>query len=88
MSVNGEVKVFRLRDRDDIVKIVIESMVLEGLRIICFVFRDFLVGELELEWDNENDIVIGFICIVVVGIEDFVRFEVVKRFVFCMCRIF
>lgn len=78
---------FRPRDRDDIVKTVIEPMASEGLRTICLAFRDFPAGEPEPEWDNENDIVTGLTCIAVVGIEDPVRPEVVKYSVFCMCRI-
>lgn len=76
MSANGEAKVFRPRDRDDIVKTVIEPMASEGLRTICLAFRDFPAGEPEPEWDNENDIVTGLTCIAVVGIEDPVRPEV------------
>ncbi|XP_004700463.1 plasma membrane calcium-transporting ATPase 1 isoform X2 [Echinops telfairi] len=76
LSANGEAKVFRPRDRDDIVKTVIEPMASEGLRTICLAFRDFPAGEAEPEWDNENDIVTGLTCIAVVGIEDPVRPEV------------
>ncbi|XP_054242619.1 plasma membrane calcium-transporting ATPase 1 isoform X8 [Indicator indicator] len=76
LSANGEPKVFRPRDRDDIVKTVIEPMASEGLRTICLAFRDFPAGEPEPEWDNENDIVTGLTCIAVVGIEDPVRPEV------------
>ncbi|XP_028603416.2 plasma membrane calcium-transporting ATPase 1 isoform X4 [Podarcis muralis] len=76
LSANGETKVFRPRDRDDIVKTVIEPMASEGLRTICLAFRDFPAGEPEPEWDNENDIVTGLTCIAIVGIEDPVRPEV------------
>ncbi|KAM6306840.1 plasma membrane calcium-transporting ATPase 1 isoform 4-T4 [Podargus strigoides] len=76
LSANGEPKVFRPRDRDDIVKTVIEPMASEGLRTICLAFRDFPAGEHEPEWDNENDIITGLTCIAVVGIEDPVRPEV------------
>ncbi|XP_051471053.1 plasma membrane calcium-transporting ATPase 1 isoform X4 [Apus apus] len=76
LSANGEPKVFRPRDRDDIVKTVIEPMASEGLRTICLAFRDFPAGEPEPEWDNENDIVTGLTCIAVVGIEDPVRPEI------------
>lgn len=79
LSANGEAKVFRPRDRDDIVKTVIEPMASEGLRTICLAFRDFPAGEPEPEWDNENDIVTGLTCIAVVGIEDPVRPEVGGR---------
>uniref|UniRef100_A0A8C3RMX7 Calcium-transporting ATPase n=1 Tax=Chelydra serpentina TaxID=8475 RepID=A0A8C3RMX7_CHESE len=76
LSANGETKAFRPRDRDDIIKTVIEPMASEGLRTICLAFRDFPAGEPEPEWDNENDIVTGLTCIAVVGIEDPVRPEV------------
>uniref|UniRef100_A0A8C6ZF62 Calcium-transporting ATPase n=1 Tax=Nothoprocta perdicaria TaxID=30464 RepID=A0A8C6ZF62_NOTPE len=76
LLANGEPKAFRPRDRDDIVKTVIEPMASEGLRTICLAFRDFPAGEPEPEWDNENDIVTGLTCIAVVGIEDPVRPEV------------
>ncbi|KAK2102346.1 ATPase, Ca transporting, plasma membrane [Saguinus oedipus] len=79
LSANGEAKVFRPRDRDDIVKTVIEPMASEGLRTICLAFRDFPAGEPEPEWDNENDIVTGLTCIAVVGIEDPVRPEVYHK---------
>lgn len=39
-----------------------------------------LVGEvsveIELDWENEGEVLFNMICIGVVGIEDFVRFEV------------
>ncbi|KAL8221668.1 UNVERIFIED_CONTAM: ATPase, Ca transporting, plasma membrane [Gekko kuhli] len=76
LSATGEPKVFRPRDRDDIVKTVIEPMASEGLRTICLAFRDFPAGEPEPEWENENDVVTGLTCIAVVGIEDPVRPEV------------
>ncbi|XP_034433916.1 plasma membrane calcium-transporting ATPase 1a isoform X3 [Hippoglossus hippoglossus] len=73
---NGEAKIFRPRDRDDMVKKVIEPMASEGLRTICLAFRDFPVSEGEPDWDNENDILTGLTCLCVVGIEDPVRPEV------------
>lgn len=76
ISADGEAKVFRPRDRDDMVKRVIEPMASEGLRTICLAYRDFPVGEHEPEWDNETDILSGLTCIGVVGIEDPVRPEV------------
>ncbi|KAM9671931.1 plasma membrane calcium-transporting ATPase 1 isoform 2-T11 [Trichechus inunguis] len=76
LSTNGEAKVFRPRDRDDIIKTVIEPMASEGLRTMCLAFRDFPAGEPEPEWDNENDIVTGLTCVAIVGIEDPVRPEV------------
>nr|DBA31044.1 TPA: hypothetical protein GDO54_006958 [Pyxicephalus adspersus] len=76
LSANGEAKIFRPRDRDDMVKSVIEPMASEGLRTICLAYRDFPAGEHEPDWENENDILSGLTCISVVGIEDPVRPEV------------
>lgn len=76
LTANGEPKVFRPRDRDDMVKKVIEPMASEGLRTICLSYRDFPATEGEPDWDNENDILTGLTCICVVGIEDPVRPEV------------
>ncbi|XP_062975446.1 plasma membrane calcium-transporting ATPase 3 isoform X1 [Elgaria multicarinata webbii] len=75
LSSNGELRVFRPRDRDEMVKKVIEPMACDGLRTICIAYRDFPAGK-EPDWDNENDIVIDLTCIAVVGIEDPVRPEV------------
>ncbi|XP_036977060.1 plasma membrane calcium-transporting ATPase 1a isoform X1 [Acanthopagrus latus] len=76
LTANGESKVFRPRDRDDMVKKVIEPMASEGLRTICLAYRDFAPTDGEPDWDNENDILSGLTCICVVGIEDPVRPEV------------
>uniref|UniRef100_A0A1A8GDE1 Calcium-transporting ATPase n=1 Tax=Nothobranchius korthausae TaxID=1143690 RepID=A0A1A8GDE1_9TELE len=76
LIANGEPKVFRPRDRDDMVKKVIEPMASEGLRTICLAYRDFPASDGEPDWDNENDILTGLTCICVVGIEDPVRPEV------------
>ncbi|XP_063783715.1 plasma membrane calcium-transporting ATPase 1 isoform X4 [Pseudophryne corroboree] len=76
LSANGEDKIFRPRDRDDMAKRVIEPMASEGLRTICLAYRDFPAGEHEPDWENENDILSGLTCIAVVGIEDPVRPEV------------
>ncbi|XP_060937495.1 plasma membrane calcium-transporting ATPase 1 isoform X1 [Limanda limanda] len=73
---NGEAKIFRPRDRDDMIKKVIEPMASEGLRTICLAFRDFPASEGEPDWENENDILSGLTCLCVVGIEDPVRPEV------------
>ncbi|XP_041417610.1 plasma membrane calcium-transporting ATPase 2 isoform X7 [Xenopus laevis] len=71
----GEPRIFRPRDRDDMVKSVIEPMACDGLRTICIAYRDFPMSP-EPDWDNENDIVTDLTCIAVVGIEDPVRPEV------------
>ncbi|XP_030634661.1 plasma membrane calcium-transporting ATPase 1 [Chanos chanos] len=76
LTASGESKVFRPRDRDDMVKKVIEPMASEGLRTICLAYRDFPASDGEPDWDNESDILTSLTCICVVGIEDPVRPEV------------
>ncbi|XP_069799764.1 plasma membrane calcium-transporting ATPase 3 isoform X5 [Dendropsophus ebraccatus] len=71
----GELRTFRPRDRDEMVKKIIEPMACDGLRTICIAYRDFQ-GVPEPEWENENEIVGDLTCIAVVGIEDPVRPEV------------
>ncbi|XP_035132184.1 plasma membrane calcium-transporting ATPase 2 isoform X6 [Callithrix jacchus] len=75
LSGAGEPRVFRPRDRDEMVKKVIEPMACDGLRTICVAYRDFPSSP-EPDWDNENDILNDLTCICVVGIEDPVRPEV------------
>ncbi|XP_042307085.1 plasma membrane calcium-transporting ATPase 3 isoform X3 [Sceloporus undulatus] len=75
LNSNGELRAFRPRDRDEMIKKVIEPMACDGLRTICIAYRDFPAGK-EPDWENENDIVIDLTCITVVGIEDPVRPEV------------
>ncbi|XP_029103532.1 plasma membrane calcium-transporting ATPase 3b isoform X6 [Scleropages formosus] len=75
LGAGGEPRTFRPRDRDEMVKKVIEPMACEGLRTICIAYRD-LPGNPEPDWDNEADIVTDLTCIAVVGIEDPVRPEV------------
>ncbi|XP_036000221.1 plasma membrane calcium-transporting ATPase 3b isoform X2 [Fundulus heteroclitus] len=75
LDSNGESRTFRPRDRDEMVKQVIEPMACEGLRTICIAYRD-LQPSPEPEWDNEAEIVTELTCITVVGIEDPVRPEV------------
>ncbi|KAF4079868.1 hypothetical protein AMELA_G00183240 [Ameiurus melas] len=76
LTASGESKVFRPRDRDDMVKKVIEPMASEGLRTICLAYRDFPASEGEPDWENEADILTRLTCLCVVGIEDPVRPEV------------
>ncbi|XP_072928182.1 plasma membrane calcium-transporting ATPase 2 isoform X5 [Hemitrygon akajei] len=71
----GEPRSFRPRDRDEMVKKVIEPMACDGLRTICIAYRDF-PGSPEPDWDNESNILLDLTCIAVVGIEDPVRPEV------------
>uniref|UniRef100_F6T7K6 Calcium-transporting ATPase n=1 Tax=Callithrix jacchus TaxID=9483 RepID=F6T7K6_CALJA len=75
LNSNGELRSFRPRDRDDIVRKIIEPMACDGLRTICIAYRDFPEGQ-EPDWDNENEVVSDLTCIAVVGIEDPVRPEV------------
>uniref|UniRef100_A0A4W6E887 Calcium-transporting ATPase n=1 Tax=Lates calcarifer TaxID=8187 RepID=A0A4W6E887_LATCA len=75
LDANGEPRSFRPRDRDEMVKQVIEPMACEGLRTICIAYRD-LPASPEPDWENEAEIVTELTCITVVGIEDPVRPEV------------
>nr|XP_033776998.1 plasma membrane calcium-transporting ATPase 3 isoform X3 [Geotrypetes seraphini] len=75
LSSSGELHVFRPRDRDEMVKKVIEPMACDGLRTICIAYRDFPAVP-EPDWENENEVVGDLTCIAVVGIEDPVRPEV------------
>ncbi|XP_050952331.1 plasma membrane calcium-transporting ATPase 3b isoform X3 [Labeo rohita] len=75
LGANGEARSFKPRDRDEMVKKVIEPMACEGLRTICIGYRD-LPGDPEPDWENEAEIVTDLTCIAVVGIEDPVRPEV------------
>ncbi|XP_027858020.1 plasma membrane calcium-transporting ATPase 2 isoform X2 [Xiphophorus couchianus] len=71
----GEARVFRPRDKDEMVKKVIEPMACDGLRTICVAYRDF-ASDPEPKWDDENNILTDLTAICVVGIEDPVRPEV------------
>ncbi|XP_031238703.1 plasma membrane calcium-transporting ATPase 4 isoform X1 [Mastomys coucha] len=74
LNKEGEIVPFKSKDRDNMVRNVIEPMASEGLRTIGIAYRDF--DDTEPKWDNENEILTGLICIAVVGIEDPVRPEV------------
>ncbi|KAM4554349.1 plasma membrane calcium-transporting ATPase 1-like [Fundulus diaphanus] len=76
LTASGEAKVFKPKDREQLVKNVIESMASEGLRTICLAYRDFPATDGEPDWDNEAEILSRLTCIAVVGIEDPVRPEV------------
>uniref|UniRef100_A0A096LXP5 Calcium-transporting ATPase n=1 Tax=Poecilia formosa TaxID=48698 RepID=A0A096LXP5_POEFO len=76
LDAKGQPRVFKTKDRDEMVKKVIEPMACEGLRTICVAYRDFPAEAGEPNWDNENDILNELTCIAVVGIEDPVRPEV------------
>ncbi|MCJ8744349.1 hypothetical protein PDJAM_G00117550 [Pangasius djambal] len=74
LDAAGQPRVFKPKDRDEMVRKVIEPMACDGLRTICIATREF-TGE-EPNWDNEADILSDLTCICVVGIEDPVRPEV------------
>lgn len=74
LDKNGEAMPFKNKDRDEMVRTVIEPMACEGLRTLCIAYRDFSDGE--PPWDNESEILTELTCIAVVGIEDPVRPEV------------
>ncbi|KAG7215441.1 hypothetical protein INR49_022511 [Caranx melampygus] len=76
LTPGGEPKDLNPRDRDRLVRKVIEPMASEGLRTICLAYRDFPSAAGEPDWENEAHILSGLTCIAVVGIEDPVRPEV------------
>uniref|UniRef100_A0A3P9A5B5 Calcium-transporting ATPase n=1 Tax=Esox lucius TaxID=8010 RepID=A0A3P9A5B5_ESOLU len=82
LNAEGEPRVFRPRDKDEMVKKVIEPMACDGLRTICVAYRDF-PADPEPLWDNENDILNELTAVCVVGIEDPVRPEVPAAIVRC-----
>uniref|UniRef100_A0A673KXZ1 Calcium-transporting ATPase n=1 Tax=Sinocyclocheilus rhinocerous TaxID=307959 RepID=A0A673KXZ1_9TELE len=73
VDASGQSRVFKAKDRDEMVRKVIEPMACDGLRTICIALREFTT---EPDWDNEADILNNLTCICVVGIEDPVRPEV------------
>ncbi|KAM6217726.1 plasma membrane calcium-transporting ATPase 4 isoform 1-T1 [Rhynchocyon petersi] len=81
LNKEGEVVPFKSKDRDDMVRTVIEPMACEGLRTICVAYRDF--NDAEPVWDNENEILTELTCIAVLGIEDPVRPEVPEAIAKC-----
>uniref|UniRef100_A0A3P8NMS6 Calcium-transporting ATPase n=1 Tax=Astatotilapia calliptera TaxID=8154 RepID=A0A3P8NMS6_ASTCA len=76
LDAQGQPRVFKPKDRDEMVRKVIEPMACDGLRTICVAYRDFPAEAGEPDWDAENDILNELTCIAVVGIEDPVRPEV------------
>uniref|UniRef100_A0A671FQU8 Calcium-transporting ATPase n=1 Tax=Rhinolophus ferrumequinum TaxID=59479 RepID=A0A671FQU8_RHIFE len=81
LDKKGEAVPFKNKDRDEMVRTVIEPMACEGLRTICLAYRDF--NDVEPPWDNENEILTELTCITVVGIEDPVRPEVPEAIAKC-----
>ncbi|XP_048111414.1 plasma membrane calcium-transporting ATPase 4 isoform X4 [Alosa alosa] len=75
LDSSGVARPFKPKDRDEMVRKVIEPMACDGLRTICVAYRDF-PGEVEPNWDNEAEILNDLTCIAVTGIEDPVRPEV------------
>ncbi|XP_051932236.1 plasma membrane calcium-transporting ATPase 1-like isoform X1 [Hippocampus zosterae] len=83
LGSDGHLRVFKPKDRDEMVRKVIEPMACDGLRTICLAFRDFPAEGGEPNWDAENEIVNDLTCIAVVGIEDPVRPEVPEAIAKC-----
>ncbi|XP_041835227.1 plasma membrane calcium-transporting ATPase 1-like isoform X1 [Melanotaenia boesemani] len=83
LDSQGQPRVFKPKDRDEMVRKVIEPMACDGLRTICVAYRDFPAEAGEPNWDNENDILNELTCIAVVGIEDPVRPEVPEAIAKC-----
>ncbi|TKC44348.1 hypothetical protein EI555_005131, partial [Monodon monoceros] len=81
LDKKGEAVPFKNKDRDEMVRTVIEPMASEGLRTICIAYRDFSDGE--PPWDSESEILTELTCIAVVGIEDPVRPEVPEAIAKC-----
>ncbi|KAG8525104.1 Plasma membrane calcium-transporting ATPase 4, partial [Galemys pyrenaicus] len=81
LDKKGDVVPFKNKDRDEMVRTVIEPMACEGLRTICIAYRDFSNGE--PPWDNESEILTELTCIAVLGIEDPVRPEVPEAIAKC-----
>ncbi|XP_029288897.1 plasma membrane calcium-transporting ATPase 4 isoform X2 [Cottoperca gobio] len=76
LTSTGTAKPFKPRNRDDLMKQVIEPMASQGLRTICLAYRDFPVADGEPDWEDEAHILTGLTCLGIVGIEDPVRPEV------------
>nr|XP_020466868.1 plasma membrane calcium-transporting ATPase 1-like isoform X3 [Monopterus albus] len=76
LDAQGQPRVFKPKDREEMVRKVIEPMACDGLRTICVAYKDFPAEAGEPDWDSENDILNELTCIAVVGIEDPVRPEV------------
>ncbi|XP_062456966.1 plasma membrane calcium-transporting ATPase 3-like [Rhea pennata] len=72
---SGEARAFGPRDREDVVRKVVEPMAAAGLRTLVLAFRDFPPVP-EPPWEDEAAVVGELTCIAVVGIEDPVRPEV------------
>ncbi|XP_075385233.1 plasma membrane calcium-transporting ATPase 4 isoform X1 [Tenrec ecaudatus] len=81
LNKDGETVPFKNKDRDQMVRTVIEPMASEGLRTICIAYRDF--DDAEPSWENESEILMELTCIAVVGIEDPVRPEVPEAITKC-----
>jgi Ca2+ transporting ATPase len=58
----------------------------DGLRTISVAYRD--LGKDQQNWDDDEKIVKDLICIAIVGIEDPVRPEVKKNFIYFVFYLF
>ncbi|CAM4791578.1 unnamed protein product [Rotaria magnacalcarata] len=78
---NNQPKDLNENKRTRITHDVIEKMANDGLRTICIAYKD--LGNEKQNWDDEDKIVHGLICIAIVGIEDPVRKEVPEAIAKC-----
>ncbi|XP_021343203.1 plasma membrane calcium-transporting ATPase 2-like [Mizuhopecten yessoensis] len=86
LDCKGIPREFSLEEQESLVSSVIEPMACDGLRTICMAYKDFVMGgeaadnEVAIEktpdWEDEDAVVSGLTCILIVGIEDPVRPEV------------
>ncbi|XP_069142494.1 plasma membrane calcium-transporting ATPase 2-like isoform X2 [Argopecten irradians] len=86
LDCNGVPREFSMEEQERLVSNVIEPMACDGLRTICMAYKDFVMGgeaaenevaiEKDPDWEDEDTIVSGLTCILIVGIEDPVRPEV------------
>ena len=73
----GSIVEFTKEDRKHVIKDVIEKMAKEGLRTMAIAFKNIQSNpDVEIDWDNEEEISSDLILISITGIEDPVRPEV------------
>uniref|UniRef100_A0AAQ5YV71 Calcium-transporting ATPase n=1 Tax=Amphiprion ocellaris TaxID=80972 RepID=A0AAQ5YV71_AMPOC len=83
LDAQGQPRIFKSKDCEEMVRNVIEPMACDGLRTICVAYRDFPAENGEPQWGNENKVLNELTCIAVVGIEDPVRPEVPEAITKC-----
>nr|ABL63470.1 plasma membrane calcium ATPase [Pinctada fucata] len=93
LDCHGNPNKFSVEDQESMVSKVIEPMASDGLRTICVAYKDFVNGTPEsenqeqfkgdIDWEDEDLVVSGLTCLMVVGIEDPVRDEVPASIMKC-----